>query len=576
MANRSVNPRFRIIVVTLALLLALVTLATQLIRWQVLKREATGTAQEAGATTAAQRGPARGTITDIHGSPLAVDAYRWEMWVEPSRVTKGQEQVLQQQLSAVLGSDLIPAPDALLQALTKRQAGVVMLSRNASQAAQQQIAAWENPALGMRALPQRFYPQGGLAAHLIGFVNSQPQAYYGVEERYDTYLRSMPEPFMEASEENRAFYAKLPPNWQATLPSATGQDLVLTIDARMQYITEKVLMQALREYQAQSGTIIVMEPRTGAVLAMASLPAFDLNQYSAADPQRFADPAISSQYEPGSVFKIITMAAGIDAGAITPSTILSDSLSIEVGDRLIYNSNQRNYGAVTARQALVLSLNVPTAKVALQLGENRFYQYVQRFGFDQLTEVDLANEMPGSVKTPGDELWSQSDLATNAFGQGIAVTPLQMATATCAIANGGLLVRPHVVDSMVFRGRLERADRSPVRRVLKPESAAAIADMMTSVVEESSPLAGVSGYRVAGKTGTAQIPTADGYHATDTIHSFVGFVPAENPAFVALVKLDMPRAYAWADSTAAPTFAALANQLLPMLGIPPEETASLP
>lgn len=523
------------------------------------------------------RGPQRGAITDIHGTLLAVDTYRWELWVEPQHVIRGKEQALQERLVATLGGNLIPTPDALLQALTERQSGVVMLSRSASQAMQQQIAGWEEPAVGMRALPVRFYPQGSLAAHLIGFVNSQPQAYYGVEERYDTYLRSMSEPFMQASAENRAFYAKLPAEWQATLPSSVGQDLVLTLDARMQYITEKVLVQALHDYQAQSGTIIVMEPRTGAILAMASLPAFDLNQYSVTNLELFADPAISNQYEPGSVFKIITMSAGVDAGVITPSTILSDSLSIEVGDRTIYNSNQRNYGQVTARQALVLSLNVPTAEVALKLTENRFYQYVQRFGFDQLTEVDLANEMRGSVKSPGDDLWSRSDLATNAFGQGIAVTPLQMATATCVIANGGLLVRPHVVDSMVFRGRLEHADRSPVRRVLKPETAAAVTDMMISVVEEGSPLAGVPGYTVAGKTGTAQIATTDGYHPTDTIHSFVGFVPAENPAFVVLVKLDMPKAFAWADSTAAPTFSKLASQLLPMLGVPPhQQTASLP
>jgi cell division protein FtsI/penicillin-binding protein 2 len=560
-------------------LLGLALLVTQLVRWQIVQRSDFVPAASQGSVALASgpiRGQDRGTITDIEGVPLAFDTYRWEVWVEPSLVPNKEERALAAELADLLGPTMNLTPDELVSTLQAREPKIVMLTRQGSQAAGETIAGWNRLDVSAKALPMRVYPQGSLAAHLLGFVNGEPRAYYGVEERYDSYLRSMSPTFFSSYPETQAFYQQLPDSWREMLPSHVGQDLVLTIDRRLQYITERVLSEAIGQYQAGSGTIIVMEPHTGAILAMASLPAYDPNQYGATDPQVLADPAISKQYEPGSVFKIVTMAAGIDAGIITPDTVRTDPLSIEVGDRQIYNSVRRSYGPVTIRQALVLSLNIPPAKVALELEEARFYQYVQRFGFGQLTEIDLANEGPGAVKAPGDKLWSRSDLATNAFGQGLAVTPLQMATATCVIANGGLLVRPHVVDTMVFRGRLAQPDTAPVRRVIQPAAAEAVADMMVSVVEEGSAAARVPGYTVAGKTGTAQVAIQGGYHPTATIHSFVGFVPAEDPAFVALVKLDEPKAYPWADGTAAPTFARLASELLPVLRVPPEGIANRP
>jgi cell division protein FtsI/penicillin-binding protein 2 len=585
--SQTSSSRLRILAVALALLLGLTLLAMQLLRWQVVQRgefqpatglfgQPSGRAAAAAPASDQTKSQDRGAIVDINGVPLAFDTHQWEIWIEPRLVPKGSEAELTAQLVELLGPALRLTPDELLAALQARETGVVTLTRQGPQAAGETIAGWQRLDIGAKALPVRSYPQGTLAAHLLGFVNGEPRAYYGVEERYDTYLRSMPASFFQTYPENQAFYQQLPAGWREMLPSAVGQDLVLTIDRRLQYITERVLSQAIGQYRAQSGTIIVMNPRDGAILAMASLPAYDPNQYGATNALVLADPAISKQYEPGSVFKIVTMAAGIDAGVVTPDTVLTDTLSIEVGDRMIYNSNMRTFGPVTIRDALVLSLNIPTAQVALKLEEARFYQYIQRFGFGQLTEIDLANEGPGSVKIPGDSLWSRSDLATNAFGQGLAVTPLQMATATAVIANGGLLVRPHVVDSMVFRGRLAHPDTAPVRRVIQPAAAAAVADMMVSVVEDGSPNAKVPGYRVAGKTGTAQVAIQGGYHPTETIHSFVGFVPADDPAFVALVKLDAPKAYAWGDGTAAPTFAKLASELLPVLRVPPERVANRP
>jgi cell division protein FtsI/penicillin-binding protein 2 len=306
---------------------------------------------------------------------------------------------------------------------------------------------------------------------------------------------------------------------------------------------------------------------------MANLPAYDANQFGLTNADLLLNPAVAKQYEPGSVFKIITFASGIDAGVIEPDTVMTDTFSIEIGDRQIYNSAQRTYGKVTVEEALVRSLNIPTAEIALKLEESRFYQYVRRFGFGELTEVDLANESPGTVKVPGNPLWSRSDLATNSFGQGLAVTPLQMAVATAIIANGGLQVRPHVVDAMVFKGKVVHPVTDPVRRVIGAEAARQVADMMVSVVEQGSPAARVAGYTVAGKTGTAQVAIEGGYSLTETIHSFVGFLPVEDPQFVVLVKLDVPKTHPWADSTAAPTFARLAGELLRIWHIPPPQVA---
>jgi cell division protein FtsI/penicillin-binding protein 2 len=428
----------------------------------------------------------------------------------------------------------------------------------------------------MLATPMRYYPQRSLAAHVIGFVNDEPNAYYGVEQQYSNYLLSANSSFQESAPLTQEAYESLPRIWQRYLPSDVGQDLVLTIDRRIQFMVEQILADAIGRYAAESGTVIIIKPNTGAILAMASLPAYDPNRYGTSNDTVLIDPAISKQYEPGSVFKVITMAAGIDAGLITPDTIITDTKVLDYGDQEIQNWDKIGLGPITVTETLRRSRNVPTAQVAIKMGESLFYQYVRRFGFGQLTEVDLANESPGTVKVPGNPLWSQSDLATNSFGQGLAVTPLQVATAISVIANGGVLVRPHVAEAMVYQGQVLEPGSAVVRRVIKPDTASLMKDLMVDVVENGTKTAQIDGYTVAGKTGTAQIAIEGGYHLTQTIHSFVGFVPAEDPQFVALVKLDKPRAYAWAESTAAPTFAELASRILYLLNVPPKQVAAQP
>jgi cell division protein FtsI/penicillin-binding protein 2 len=353
-----------------------------------------------------------------------------------------------------------------------------------------------------------------------------------------------------------------------------GKDLVLTLDRSIQYIIEEELQEAIAKYRAQGGAMIVMEPKSGAILGMANWPTYNPNTRNSenVDFGRFLNPSVSALYEPGSVFKIVTMAAGLDTHTITPTTIYTDSGYIVVGQRTIYNSNRTAAGPVSVTEALARSLNVVTAQVAEQVGSKDFYRYVRRFGFGERTGVDLADEVAGLLKKPGDELWSQSDLGTNSFGQGLAVTPLQMINATAAIANGGMLTRPYVVQARIQGDMLLETRPTIIQRAISPQAAADLTEMMIATVDIGNKAARVNGYEIAGKSGTAQIPSPDGYLEDQTIVTFVGFAPARDPAFVLLVKLDRPdpAISQWAGYTAAPVFAQVSRRLFEHLNIAPD------
>jgi len=308
---------------------------------------------------------------------------------------------------------------------------------------------------------------------------------------------------------------------------------------------------------------------------------------------------IGIHYEPGSTFKVVTMAAALDAGVVRPLDVYNDLGYIEVGGRILKNWDERAYGPVTMIDIMVHSLNTGAAHVSTLLGPDRFYQYVSQFGFGSKTGIDLEGEAPGSMRRPGDAEWHESDLGTNSFGQGLAVTPLQMVVAVSAIANRGILMRPHVVEALVepavggangtilslvpqdapLSGATFRDERASIvyakqvsaGQVIREDTAQIMTEMMVEVVERGATLAQVKGYRIAGKTGTAQTPIVGGYDPNLTIASFIGFAPADDPQFVVLVKLDKPTASPWGATTAAPTFANVARILFTQLGIPPDE-----
>ncbi|MBI4771745.1 MAG: penicillin-binding protein 2, partial [Chloroflexi bacterium] len=353
-----------------------------------------------------------------------------------------------------------------------------------------------------------------------------------------------------------------------------GVDLYLTVDRDIQAEVERALADALRSSGASGGLILVTNPHTGEILAIASTPGYDPNNYADYPEEALTNPAISGQYEPGSVFKPLTMAGAIDAGIVTPDTPFMDVGYIEVGGLVIRNWDGGAWGLQTMLGCLQHSLNVCLSQVAVWMGPNLFYNYMNAFGIGRLTNVDLAGEQPGRLKRPGDEDWYDSDLGTNSFGQGVAVTPLQLATALGAIANGGAMMQPHVLKAVVQKSEVHTVQPQVMGRPIRRETAATVNELLVRSLELEASAALVPGYLVAGKTGTAQIPIPGGYDPQGTIASFVGWLPADNPQMLILVKLDRPTTSPWGSVVAAPVFSQLAQRLVVMLEIPPDAMRS--
>lgn len=412
---------------------------------------------------------------------------------------------------------------------------------------------------------QRSYPENSLASNVLGFVNREGKGYFGVEEKYNDLLAGNPVQVWVPEDPNRATEIPRVPN---------GTTLVLTIDRDLQAAAEESLDQALFDYGAQNGTIIIMDPRTGEVLAMATTPRMDLNQFwnypFIYDQSYEFNPAISMQYEPGSVFKVLTMASGLDMGIVTPNTLFNDTGVIEVGGAYIQNWDRRPWGMQDMIGCLQHSLNVCHAWISTSMGQDNFYRYIKSFGIGHPTGIDLSGESPGRLKQPGDDDWYPVDLGTNAFGQGVAVTPIQMLTAASALANNGQLVIPRVLYAMVRDGR--QFNIAPIYggNPISSQTARTISQMLAVSLENEASMALVPGYRIAGKTGTAQIPV-DGVYDPDTTNaSFIGWGPVDDPQFMIYVWLERPTISPWANDTAAPLFAEIAQKAVILLNIPPD------
>ena len=412
---------------------------------------------------------------------------------------------------------------------------------------------------------QRSYPEDSLASNLLGFVTRDGRGYFGIEEKYNDLLAGNPVQVWVPSDPNKAMDIPKVPD---------GTTLVLTIDRDLQAKVESILDQALTKYGAENGTVIVMNPHNGEILAMASSPRMDLNNYSnyfsLYDDGSQYNRAIGMSYEPGSVFKVLTMAAALDMGTVHPDTTFMDTGSIDVGGITIRNWNRDAWGDQNMIGCLQHSLNVCLAWVATQLGVQNFYTYMERFGLGHPTGIDLAGEAIGRLKVPGDTDWYPVDLGTNAFGQGISVTPMQMLMAVSAVANNGRMVTPHVLYSMLRDGHQYNVPSQYGGQPISATTAKTLNDMLSVSLEQESSQALLPGYKLAGKTGTAQIPTPYGYDSTHTNASFIGWGPVDDPQFMVYVWLQKPSASIWASETAAPVFAQVAEQTVISLNLPPD------
>ncbi len=506
---------------------------------------------------------ARGVVYDRTGQPLASNTLDYEIGVSPNLIARNERT----QVATALAAELDMLELDVLRAIDSDDPWV-LLAKPVPPEVAERIRDLDYLGVTINSQPRRLYPQGTLGAQILGFVagdNTRLQSfrgYNGVEGYYESEL---------AGRVRDQTVSQIPfdlPTERAI--GDQGSNLVLTIDRDIQFLVESELQLAVTENGATGGTIIVMDPRTGEILGMASYPSFDPNAFFDLDEEELRNPAISNEYEPGSVMKVITTAAALDINAVTPDFTYVDNGALQVGGITIANADRQAKGVVSLEQMLVQSLNVGAATVALEMGPTAFYQKMSDFGFARATGVDLEGEAIGTMFTPLDAEYSDSNLGTNSFGQGIAVTPLQMITSVSAIANGGLMMQPHVVHQVVDGNRVYPSQPSALGRPISAQTAQTVTNMMVQVIEQNLPAAQVPGYNIAGKTGTAEIPTPLGYEADASIASFVGFLPADDPQVIVLIKLDRPTGY-WGSVVAAPVFKRVAERLVILMEIPTDD-----
>lgn len=498
--------------------------------------------------------PTRGQIYDRDGELFAVNEITYEIGANPPLISEPVDAA--RKLAAALDGDELE----IYEKLNSEQSWV-LIARPVSAAAGQAVQDLEIFGVDISPIPDRDYPQGMLGAQVIGFVGGDERGNFGVEGAYQRDL---------AGESLVGEESEIPFEISAQLAPRHGRDLVLTLDRDVQFLAEAELLRAIDVTGAERGTILIMNPRTGEILAMANYPSYDPNTYyEVVDARLYSNAAISEQYEPGSVFKVVTMASAIEEGVILPGSTYNDQANLECGGITIWNWDRASHGLIDMTQVLVQSLNVGTSTIAKEMGPTRFYNMLNAFGFGELTRVDLQGEASGTVAVPGDSTWQESQLCTNSFGQGIAVTPLQMLTAVNAVANDGLMMQPHIVYQIIEGDNVFTTQPSPAGRPVSSQAARMVRDMMVQVVQYGVPAAQVPGYTVAGKTGTAQIPIPGGYEDDTSIVSFVGFLPADDPQVSVLIKLDRPTDY-WGSVVAAPIFNHLVERLVILLEIPPD------
>jgi cell division protein FtsI/penicillin-binding protein 2 len=509
--------------------------------------------------------PPRGYVRDRNGLLLAGNEVRYAIEVSPRYIPDTGEAA--RQLSTILNQPLGSISDTL----TSGQPWLV-LEREATREQGEAIEALTISGLSARLWWARAYPHQELSAPVLGFVSQGGEGFYGLEGFYDRALR--PVVVEWRGETDPLVREPLPLEEGDVEAPMPGVDLELTLDLGIQALAWEELTRGMEEFGAEKGMIIVMDPRDGAILAMVSQPSYDPHRYMdyLEEDWRFVNPAIGFQYEPGSVFKIFTMAAALDSGTVTPSTTYVDNGYIEVGGHLARNWDREAYGEQDMFGLMANSLNVGAAWLSVQMGPDVFYHYVRTFGFGELTGIDLQGEAAGRVRRVGDLDWHDSDLGTNSYGQGLAATPIQMISAVAAVANEGQMMAPYLVQRQVLPDGTT-LDHQPVVRgqPISAQTAATLTHILEYVVDEGVELAQVEGYRVAGKTGTAQIPVPGGYDPVDTIASFVGYGPVEDPQLIILVRLDRPSTSRWGSQTAAVVFSRLATRLFPMMDIAPSE-----
>jgi cell division protein FtsI/penicillin-binding protein 2 len=506
--------------------------------------------------------PPRGTIYDAHGRELAVSIQVDSAYAVPPEIEdpKAAARVL---------ARVVPGLDAAkLTRLLASDREFVWMARKLDPPVAEKVRELRLPGLYFLPESKRYYPMGPLAAQVLGYVGTDNHGLAGLELVYDDEVAGKPGRRTVLRDARRGTVVS--PGLSFAEPEP-GHDLHLTLDATVQHIVERELRDAVEKRGAKRGSAIFLDPATGGVLAMATYPAFDPNDFGRYPPSRWRNAAIMDVYEPGSTFKIVTAAAALESGVVRAE----DEFDCEMGGITLLGiriRDHKQFGRLTFAQVLAKSSNVGVIKAALLVGNERFYRSIRGFGFGRLTGIDLPGESAGILHPL--ESWGPLAKAYIAFGQGISVTPLQLAAAAAAMANEGALLRPHVVAAL-SRGeaRVARFPQPPVvGRPISPAAARELKRLLEDVVTAGTGRgAAVAGYRVAGKTGTAQIPTRGGYLRNGYLPSFVGFAPADRPVLVGVVAIAEPQGFEYhGGQVAAPVFGAIVRQVLLYRGVHPE------
>lgn len=507
--------------------------------------------------------PERGKIYDRNGLPLVVNKKTYRVFVEPQNIT--EKTATAEKLHSLIGMD-VASIEAKID-ITKQW---VSLKNGIDEDTKLRIEKTKLTGIGFEEEYRRFYPEASLAAHLLGFVGKtaegEDKGYFGLEGYYDKDLQGLAG-FLKSE---RDFLGRpILVGTQERVEAQNGRSLYLTIDKSVQEITKSKVEAAIETYQAKEACAIVADPNTMEILAFSCSPDFDLDTYYNFSESFFKNSGITDLYEPGSTFKPLIVAAALEEKKIKPDGRYDEKGPVDIGEYTIRTWNNSYEGDISMTRILEKSSNVGMVYIGDKLGSQNVYSYISKYGFGKTTDIDLQGENAGFLKAKKD--WYPIDYATATFGQGIAVTPIQMIRAFASIINGGKLLKPYVVKKLVSDERENVIEPQIVTKTISPQTSEIIKKMLVATVENGEVnWAKPKGYSIGGKTGTAQVAIAGHYDATKTVASFIGFAPADKPKFIALVILKEPKTSQWGSETAAPVFFEIAKDLLVYYNIAPQ------
>jgi cell division protein FtsI/penicillin-binding protein 2 len=565
---QELEPRSRILTLMALVLSAYLVLLGRLAYWQVWRHSDMARLAAAYHDDTITLPAVRGNILDRNGALLVTNTPVFSIFASPDQISAAQRQDIASRLAPVL--QLSPNDIQVKLATTRK---FVYLARRVPASVAQQLDSMRLPGIGKVAETQRSYVDGGvagtsLAANLLGFANDAGTGNYGIEGYYNNVLSG--QDGFEATVRDLANQPIVLSDRQRRDP-VNGMTLQLSLDSTIQVVAERALADGVQKYQAESGSLIIMEPTTGRIVAWADVPSYNANNFASTPTAQFIDPIVSDLYEPGSVMKVVTLSGALDSHAITPDYRFNETGTAVVGGYAIHNWDGRAHGMVTMTQVLENSLNVGAIKAQQLEGADHFVTYLKSFGIGSPTGIDVAAETSAPLADLAQ--WKPSQLATASFGQGVDTTPIEMLAAVNVAATGGNLVWPHVVDQVIDGNGIHHPVQPRViRQVVSAKTAQQMQQMMVGVVEHGSGFAArIDGFknRIAGKTGTASIPENGSYAKDQTIGSFVGFVPADHPQFIMMVITRKPKVLFEGAYVAAPIWKTVASALITQWQIAP-------